>query len=551
MMVFGLMALPWTTIAATQPFQPDTGAEVQTSGLHGSQQMLNVSPVFRGVAMGGKWGLNVTAAQNLPNDYFLLLNRLKVNWVTVQVSLYINDSMDSNIQPRYAGVPFPTYTDQELTALIGAFHNHGIKVMLILALEDVVSRNATHPVQRWQLGNPVAPAGVAPQFWPWDPAHPQHARFVAQFWQSYAGQAARFAQFAQSQGVEMFGLGVETETLFRSRSGPGWPNNFLNEMRAMVTAVRNVYHGLLTYDMEYGGVIDSTVSPPGLFGPGSAHLWEDLNLDVIGISAYFPLASAPPNRVLTVAELETAWEGIFQSNLIPLSNSNPNRPIAFIEYGYVDAVNAPYAPATDESAPREFSDTNGNGMDDGLEQQANIHQALFNTMVRHPGVLDGMFFWGMMMGSDQDWDATYAPLREFSIRAKPAEAVVQAAFTGLAVPRILLGLNGATFNSAANKTMTLSAATVAGSPPVNADIYLALQLPNGALLVMQPDGSFTTVITPVLPNIPVPNFNGSIFSYMFTGLEPAGTYSWFAVLAQPGTFNVIGTMAVASFTFVP
>jgi len=115
MMVFGLMALPWTTIAATQPFQPDTGAEVQTSGLHGSQQMLNVSPVFRGVAMGGKWGLNVTAAQNLPNDYFLLLNRLKVNWVTVQVSLYINDSMDSNIQPRYAGVPFPTYTDRRVS----------------------------------------------------------------------------------------------------------------------------------------------------------------------------------------------------------------------------------------------------------------------------------------------------------------------------------------------------------------------------------------------------------------------------------------------------
>lgn len=56
------------------------------------------------------------------------------------------------------------------------------------------------------------------------------------------------------------------------------------------------------------------------------------------------------------------------------------------------------------------------------------------------------------------------------------------------------------------------------------------QLLDSTLLVMQPNGSFSTTLTPLLSNIPVPDFSGPIFNYTFTGAEPVGNYTWFAAL---------------------
>jgi len=116
---------------------------------------------------------------------------------------------------------------------------------------------------------------------------------------------------------------------------------------------------------------------------------------------------------------------------------------------------------------------------------------------------------------------------------------------------VTLGLNGLAFNSTTNSQMTLTATTVATNPFTKADIYIALQLPDGTLLLMQPNGSFSTTITPLVSNISVPDFTGPIFNFSFTGAEPAGTYTWFAMLARPGTLNVIGTLAMTPFTFTP
>jgi len=116
-----------------------------------------------------------------------------------------------------------------------------------------------------------------------------------------------------------------------------------------------------------------------------------------------------------------------------------------------------------------------------------------------------------------------------------------------ATPTIALTLNATTFIT--NNTMTVTATTTAS--PLRADIYVALQLPDGTLLVMQPGGSFSTALTPLLANIPIPAFNGPIFSFTFTGAEPAGTYTWFAALTTPGTLNIIGTLATAPFSFGP
>jgi len=118
------------------------------------------------------------------------------------------------------------------------------------------------------------------------------------------------------------------------------------------------------------------------------------------------------------------------------------------------------------------------------------------------------------------------------------------------LPTVGLALNGAAF-SLANPVMTLTATTVQSAPVTNADVYVALQLPNGALLIMQPNGSFSPAITPLLANVPIPDFSGVIFNHTFTGLEPTGNYTWFAALMQPGTMTTIGTLALAPFSFTP
>jgi len=121
-----------------------------------------------------------------------------------------------------------------------------------------------------------------------------------------------------------------------------------------------------------------------------------------------------------------------------------------------------------------------------------------------------------------------------------------------AAPTITLALNGAApfaFNSTTNKALTLTATTTVS--PLRADVYVALQLPDGTLLVMQPGGAFSTALTPLVANIPIPAFNGQIFSFTFTGVEPVGNYTWFAALTTPGTLNIIGALATAPFSFAP
>ena len=86
----------------------------------------------------------------------------------------------------------------------------------------------------------------------------------------------------------------------------------------MVDRVRTVYSGLLTYDMHHSVLLD-----PGFFGPGLNHLWNDLDLDVVGVSAWFPLTDAPPGTVMSVEQAQAQYERIFNEHLVPLAARNP------------------------------------------------------------------------------------------------------------------------------------------------------------------------------------------------------------------------------------
>ena len=105
------------------------------------------------------------------------------------------------------------------------------------------------------------------------------------------------------------------------------------------------------------------------------------------------------------------------------------RPIVFLEYGIVDTVAEPAEPAGDADWRAPFSDTNGNGLDDGQEQQANVIEAMLETVGAYPGTVYGAFFWDNWIASSE----RYAPYleegwRTFSFRGKLGEPVVRARY---------------------------------------------------------------------------------------------------------------------------
>ena len=409
---------------------------------------------LRSVHLSGNWATNRQVVDEweaagtgplIPPDYIEYLKSLHVNWIGISVALHYEDSMDSTVERVYSSdVDIPTFSDAALRQLIREFTDQGFDVYLTLAFEAHEAETAARPVLRWQLGDPAPPhtGGVPPddpnefglilpENWPWRPDHPEHSRFVSEFWETYTRQAVHFARIAEEEGARLYSLGTETDRLFRTRSGGYMTNDYRRELESMVNRVRAVYTGLLTYDMHY-----SALMAPDFFGPGSDYLWEDLDLDVAGISAWFPLTDSPPSTVMSVESLQASYGRIFRDHLVPLMERNPGRPIVFTEYGATDTVETPAAPG-DASAlnrPFAFEDLNGNGLDDGRETQANVYQALLNTMGRNPGVVNGVFWWDNWIASDAMWAENWASRRSYAIRDRLAEEVVRSAYEPLPVP---------------------------------------------------------------------------------------------------------------------
>ena len=413
---------------------------------------------MRAIAVSGYWGTNREVVQPwedggrqgpvLPAEFIDWLRGMHVNWVLISVALHYEDSMDSSVSretDRSRNVP--TWRDESLRQVIREFRDHGFDVYMTLAFEAHEAEASARPLHRGQLGDPAPPhtggvppgewptGPIKPENWPWRTDHPDHQRFTAEFWETYSEQAEHFASIAEDAGVALFSLGTETDALFRTRPDSGYMiNDFGDELRSMVDRVRAVYSGRLTYNMHY-----STVMYADHYGRGSGagHLWEDLDLDVVGISGWFPLTESAPNTVLSVPELQASYESIFQDYLVPLADRNPRRAIVFTEYGSMDVIEAPADPSSGarHSEPKTLVDQNRNGLDDGEETQANIFEAFFETSARYPGLVNGAFFWDNWIATDAMWADYWLGRRSFAVRGKLAEAVVGDAYARLAGAR--------------------------------------------------------------------------------------------------------------------
>ena len=356
--------------------------------------------------------------------YFDFLKAEHIEWLGINIAMFIDNVSDPTVRLRYrptgnVSADIFTFDDGDLRDFIVHARSEGLRIYLVLTFEpgdinpnmpltDPTCLQPSFVPNRWLFGAPVLfPASdgehcIAPALWWWDPAHPQHAAKADAFWSSYQGVATKYASMAQELGVEIFSLGGETDTLFRTRPSRDWPVHYGNELRAMVAAVRTVYTGLLTYEQHF-----TVYTDPSSFGgdaEGNRHLYADLGLDAVGISAYFPLAPPGTRRLMTVAELEASWTSIFQSYLLPLLQANPGKPILFTEIGYPDDVGSVTGwPFTALGSSLVGADASG--VTDGMRQQEHIYQAFFNVNDRFGQLVRGAFWWGnQIVTPGVDWE---------------------------------------------------------------------------------------------------------------------------------------------------
>jgi hypothetical protein len=219
--------------------------------------------------------------------------------------------------------------------------------------------------------------------WPGSIDHATDAEWEAWF-AAYTPFALHYAALAEEIHAETFCIGNELTHSVKQEK----------RWRMLIAETRKLYHGRLTY----GANLDEVYDVP---------FWDAL--DVIGISAYFPLSQEDsPSE----AALEKGWAPIV-AKLGKLS-ARLRRPVLFTELGY----------SSRDGAAAEPWKERGSRLN--TEVQAAAYDAFFHA-VWPQRWFAGVYFWKWESYPEHD-DGTHIA---YSIEHKPAAEVVRRYFEGL------------------------------------------------------------------------------------------------------------------------
>jgi hypothetical protein len=180
------------------------------------------------------------------------------------------------------------------------------------------------------------------------------------------------ARFAAGHGIDLFAVGVEYERTMHREA----------DWRGVVAAVREVFPGPITYAANWDGL-------------DRVPFWDAV--DLLGVQAYFPLASDPAAGREALAE---AWRGHLD-DLRRLSEAH-GKPVVFAEIGYNRAAAAavePWAHGTDDTP-------------ENRDRRSLLMNVALEAVGAEPSIA-GMFWWKWIPGD--------RPGRDFSMR--DAEAI--------------------------------------------------------------------------------------------------------------------------------
>ena len=201
------------------------------------------------------------------------------------------------------------------------------------------------------------------------------------FFANYSNMINHYAQLAQSSGMSLLYVGSEMNE----------GQNYTDLFRQVIAQARQSFSGQLAYNVNFDTY-------------QKVHFWDAL--DLISVSAYFPLSNA---EYPSVGNLEAGWHSFLPPNytttqywLASLSQlrSQWGKPLIFGEVGYVPYTYVGRAPCC--GAP---SDTQP-----ASQLQANAYQALLET------------FRGQSWWAGVSWYAWNAG--GYSMRGLPAESLL-------------------------------------------------------------------------------------------------------------------------------
>jgi len=197
-----------------------------------------------------------------------------------------------------------------------------------------------------------------------------------QWFSQYDGYILSYARQAAQARVDAFCVGRETDKAAITREA---------DWRRLIARVRDVFAGPLTYSANFDSY-------------GRIAFWDAL--DVIGVSAYFPLGDDAPSA----EGLAATWDEIMAP--LELLARRTNRRVVFTEIGY---------PAVPSAARRPWDDPPGPA---DVWLQARLYEAALQAVSKRPFMV-GTFFWL--------WEGVARPPfhdASFSIQDKPASFVM-------------------------------------------------------------------------------------------------------------------------------
>jgi hypothetical protein len=202
----------------------------------------------------------------------------------------------------------------------------------------------------------------------------------ARWWRGYRRYVLHHAFLARWAEADLFAVGVElSRTLGRAE-----------EWRRLIDDVRRLYPGPLTYAGNWDPDLDRTP------------FWD--RLDLLGVDAYFPLATSP---TATPAELAAGATRV--RDRLAATAAQHGKPLLLTEVGFAARRGAWVTPHVE-------------GGELSVEDQARAYEALFAGLGR-PSWLAGTYVWKLHSGPRRRGGE---PGADFEVLGRPAEAVVRA-----------------------------------------------------------------------------------------------------------------------------
>ena len=289
----------------------------------------------RGVTLAHLWGGQSGYGSDACRGQLDELAKLGANWVALCDFAYLTSVKDPAVR---VGDGRGDSAGADVTRTVSDAHARGVKVMIKCHLWS----------REFGQG----------QEWHGTIRMKDEAQW-AEFFANYTAYVVAEATVAQASGADALCIGVE----MKSTSGRE------ADWRKLIAAVRAVYGGPLTYSAN--GDEWQTIR------------WWDA-VDVVGISAYFPLSDAAP---ATADELRAGWAKVYAE--LDAFHARTNKPILFAELGYSRSATAAAMP----SVNREDAPVSG-------DYQALLYRVALEEADKHDYVV-GVFLWKWFTGSAQ------------------------------------------------------------------------------------------------------------------------------------------------------